>query len=438
MAVFDFFKKVYGFVRYDIWRITLDELTSSRRIGYKIVRTLVLAVRGFQNDKLNVRASALTYSILFATVPILALMIGVARGFGFEDVIEEALKESLVGQVDMVDYVMGFVQRYLETATGGVFIGVGIIALMWAVLSFFWDLELAFNDIWQVKNTRSTVRQFTTYLSILLLMPVLIITSTGLQLYFGNTEAGTVFMRGISPIIQFLISLTPYFISWVMFFVLYTALPNTKVKFVNAGIGALLTSIFFNLFQQIYIWGQVYLNRYNVVYGSFAAIPLLLMFIQISCIIMLLGAEIVYASQNVANYDYETDTDNISAYYKNFLTLYVVRLIVRRFEEGGTPLSAEQIALENHIPIRLTKRILQDMVNAKVIIEVFADPTTGKSYQPAVDIGKLRVSMVVDMAAHYGTENFIANPNDEMQALEKRLRQIHDANSVENPLVKDL
>ena len=331
MGLTDIFRSAYRFLRYDIWRITAGELTSSRRLGYNTARTLVLAVRGFQNDKLIVRASALTYSILFATVPILALMIGIARGFGFENIIQEALNDSFVGQANMVDNVMEFVQRYLETATGGVFIGVGIIALMWAILSFFMDLELAFNDIWQVKNTRSYVRQFTTYLSILLLMPALIITSTGLRIYFGNSDAGSIIMRGISPLIQFFIVLTPYMISWVMFFVLYTALPNTKVKFVNASIGALFSSVFFNLFQQVYIWGQVYLSRYNVVYGSFAAIPLLLLFIQISCIIMLLGAEIVYASQNVANFDYETDTDNISPYYKNFLTLYIVRLIVCRF-----------------------------------------------------------------------------------------------------------
>lgn len=438
MGLTDIFRSAYRFLRYDIWRITAGELTSSRRLGYNTARTLVLAVRGFQNDKLIVRASALTYSILFATVPILALMIGVARGFGFENIIQEALNDSFVGQANMVDNVMEFVQRYLETATGGVFIGVGIIALMWAILSFFMDLELAFNDIWQVKNTRSYVRQFTTYLSILLLMPVLIITSTGLRIYFGNSDAGSIIMRGISPLIQFFIVLTPYMISWVMFFVLYTALPNTKVKFVNASIGALFSSVFFNLFQQVYIWGQVYLSRYNVVYGSFAAIPLLLLFIQISCIIMLLGAEIVYASQNVANFDYETDTDNISPYYKNFLTLYIVRLIVCRFAEGETPLNAERIALDNHLPIRLTKRILQDMVNAKVLIEVFADPTTGKSYQPAVDIGRLHVSDVVNMASHYGTEDFITSPNEEMTRLAKRLSKLHAANCIDDPLVKDL
>jgi membrane protein len=240
-------------------------------------------------------------------------------------------------------------------------------------------------------------------------MPVLIITSTGLRIYFGNTDAGSLFIKGISPLIQFFLLLTPYIVSWIMFLVLYMALPNTKVKFVNAGIAALFTSVFFNIFQQIYIWGQVFLNRYNVVYGSFAAVPLLLMFIQISCIIMLLGAEIAYASQNVANFDYETDTDNISPHYKHFLTLYVVRCIIKRFEHGQRPMSAEQIALENHLPIRLTMQILKDMVNAKVLIEVFADPTTGKSYQPARDINTLSIRTITSMRMHYGTENFINN-----------------------------
>ncbi len=434
----DFLERSFHFLRYDIWRNTVDEMTSSRRIGYKTIRTLVLAVRGYINDKLAVRASALTYSILFATVPILALMVGVARGFGFESIIKEALNDSFVGQANMVDTVMEFVQRYLETASGGVFVGVGIIALAWAIISFFLDLQQAFNDIWQVSSSSSYIRQFVTYIAILLLMPVLIITSTGLRIYFGNTDAGSLFIKGISPLIQFFLLLTPYIVSWIMFLVLYMALPNTKVKFVNAGIAALFTSVFFNIFQQIYIWGQVFLNRYNVVYGSFAAVPLLLMFIQISCIIMLLGAEIAYASQNVANFDYETDTDNISPHYKHFLTLYVVRCIIKRFEHGQSPMSAEQIALENHLPIRLTMQILKDMVNAKVLIEVFADPTTGKSYQPARDINTLSIRTITSMRMHYGTENFINNPPEEMKRFKKNYDKFLEQNKEHDILIKDL
>ena len=126
------------FVRHDLWRTTSDELGKGKRIGLQVLKTLVLSVRGFNEDDISMRANSLTYSFMFAVVPIMALFLAVARGFGFEQVIESYLERSFLGQYDpqVVDAIMGFVQRYLETAQGGVFLGIGILILLWAVYSF--------------------------------------------------------------------------------------------------------------------------------------------------------------------------------------------------------------------------------------------------------------------------------------------------------------
>ena len=150
------------FVRTGLWRTTTEELGQGERIGVQILKTLVLSVRGFNENDITMRANALTYSFMFAVVPIMALFLAVARGFGFEQVIENYLKNSFLGQYDpaIVETIMGFVQRYLETAQGGVFLGIGIAILLWAVYSFFLNVESSFNKIWQVHKTRNVLRQF--------------------------------------------------------------------------------------------------------------------------------------------------------------------------------------------------------------------------------------------------------------------------------------
>jgi membrane protein len=159
-----FFTDIYKFMRFDIWRITEYELSRTRRFLYRLVKIVILATRGFIKDRLNVKASALTYSILFALVPMVALIIAIGKGFGVEELIEKLLQDSFVAQADMIPTVMGFVKRYLETTQGGLFIGVGIGILLYSVMNFFMQVELAFNEIWQVKKSRSVINQFTIHL----------------------------------------------------------------------------------------------------------------------------------------------------------------------------------------------------------------------------------------------------------------------------------
>jgi membrane protein len=121
--------QIYNFIRYDIWRITENELSHSRRSLYRFLKTLVLAVRGFINDDLNVRASALTYSVLFAIIPLFALIFAIGKGFGVDKLIENSFQDTFIGQSDMIPAIMGFVDRYLKTTQGGIFIGVGIAIL---------------------------------------------------------------------------------------------------------------------------------------------------------------------------------------------------------------------------------------------------------------------------------------------------------------------
>ena len=433
-------KKMYRFARYDVWRITESELTRGWRFLYRLIKVIVLSVRGFFNDELNLKASALTYSILFAIVPIFAIVLAVAKGFGFETAVEYWLNNSFLKNTEVIPVIMGFVERYLETAQGGIFLGIGILILLWSVTIFFMQVEMSFNSIWQVRKSRSIVRQFTAYLSILLLIPIMVVVSAGFSIYINSRLPALQEIRLISPLVTFLIKLIPFVIMWTMFTLMYIIIPNVKVRLWSAAISGLITGTAFQLFQMLYIWGQVYLTRYNVVYGSFAAIPLLLLWLQISCLIILFGAELSYVAQNVRNYDYEVDTKKINRRYRDYVALFLTYRVVKHFEAGDAPYSAEQLSLENHLPIRLVTQLLQELVEGRVLTEVYTDGAQAKTYQPALDINTLTVEKVVKTIDLQGTECFLQSPTEEMNLFWTKLLETkaYVKETYANILIKDI
>ena len=434
------YNRTFNFIRFDIWRITEHELSRRRRIVYRFIKTLVLAVRGFIDEDLNVKASALTYSILFAMIPTFAMIIAIAKGFGIEKLIRSSLEGTFFGQEDLIPQVMGFVERYLETTQGGLFIGIGLAVLFYSVMNFFMQVERAFNSIWKVKKSRSLVRQFSTYFSSILLIPILIVLSSGLSIFINTAIAQSFLYDVLNPVLRFGFKFAPYVIIWIVFTIMYMVIPNTKVRFTNALIAGVIAGTAFQLFQFLYIHGQVYLSRYNIVYGSFAAIPLLLLWLQISFLIVLLGAEISYASQNIKYFEYELDIDTMSTRYKNFLTLFITYIVIKQFENQRPPLSSEEISEDFQLPARIVNQILSKLVEVSILIEVYNDSTKSKTFQPAIDINQLTIDLLFNKLDCYGSELFLTNKNELLDSFWQKtldFKQRSEGNTTQI-LVKDI
>jgi membrane protein len=401
---------------------------------------MILAVRGFIDEDLNVKASALTYSILFAMIPTFAMIIAIAKGFGIEKLIRSSLQGTFFGQEDLIPQVMGFVERYLETTQGGLFIGIGLAVLFYSVMNFFMQVESAFNGIWKVKKSRSLIRQFTTYFSTILIIPVLIVLSSGLSIFINTAIAQSFLYDVLNPALRFGFKFAPYVINWIVFTILYLIIPNTKVRFANALIAGVVAGTAFQLFQFLYIHGQVYLSRYNVVYGSFAAIPLLLLWLQISFLIVLLGAEISYASQNIQDFEFELDVKNMSTRYKNFLTLFVTYIVIKQFENQKPPLSSTDISENFKLPIRIVNQILTKLVDVSIFIEVFNEESKLKTFQPAIDINQITVNLLYNKLDSHGSEFFLSNKNELLDSFWQKSLEIKKRSdeSMEQILVKDI
>ena len=420
--------QIKDFVRYDMWRRTSTEYSGFfQRLGYAIIRTIVLVVRGFTSKNLNDTAKSLTYSLIFAVVPILAMVVAVAKGFGVVDIIEQQLNHSFLGETNMVPTIMEMVQRYLDTAQGGLFIGIGLIILLWAVYSFFQSVENAFNRIWNVKRSRSVLHQATTYIAIVVLIPVLIVCSAGITIFVHSTVEHVVHLEAIHGFLHTAgAKFLQFALCWVLFIWMYIAIPNTKVRFMNALIPGLLMGTLFQLLQMLSVYLIAMLSRTSIVYGAFATIPILMTLLQYTSLLILIGAEMSYAIQNNEEFEYEHDLNQMSRRYEDFILLYLLSIIVKRFEADEAPLTAHELAIRDHLPIRLVNKMLSRLVEIGMVREMYREDEEDRTYQPASDTHKMTVGMVLRRIEAQGTEDFLQQPSPEMEVYWKRYQTIKD------------
>ena len=433
--------QITEFVRYDMWRRTTTELdTWYKRLGYRVARTITLVVRGFTSKNLNDQAKALTYSLIFAVIPILAMIVAVAKGFGVADVIEKQLNASFLGETNMVPTIMSMVERYLETAQDGVFIGIGILILLWAVYSFFQSVEAAFNRIWNVKKSRSILRQATTYIAIVVLIPVLIVCSAGIDIFVNTTVESTIHVEALHDFFHTSgVKMLQFALCWLLFTWMYISIPNTKVRFWSGFIPGVLMGTLFQLLQMLSVYLIALLSRTSIVYGAFASIPILMTWLQWTSLLILIGAEMSYAIQNNEQFEYEQDLNSMSRRYKDFIMLYLLSRIVKRFEAGEAPYTAHELAVRDHLPIRLVNRLLSRMVETFVLREVYQEGDEDKAYQPALDTHKISVSMVMDRIDMQGTEEFLQAPSEDMQAFWEHFLVLKEKDhELNNVLVSEL
>lgn len=437
-----FLTRSIRFVTYDIWRITENEVSGLKELYINTIKTIILAVRGFNNENLQTKASALTYSTFLAIVPLLAVLVGVAKGFGFQATVREELLYYFPGHEMELSKAFEYVENYLAQAQGGIFIGIGLALLFYTVINLISSIEDTFNDIWQIKKSRPWYRKISDYLALFLILPVLMTASSGLSI-FASTLQNSFLSEYVflTPIVEFALNVVPYLFTIMAFTGLYLSLPNTKVRFVNGLVAGVIAGCAFQFFQLIYISGQIWVSKYNAIYGSFAALPLLLLWLQLSWLICLFGAELSYASQNVKKFSFERDSKNISRRYKDFLTLLIASLIVKRFAGGEKPYTADELSEAYRIPIRLTTDILYLLTELEIICEVnYGDDERIIYYQPAVDINRITVSYLFTKMDEYGSENFKIDTvdlfRDEWQALLKTREDMIRAN--DNILLKDL
>ena len=390
-------QQLIHFFKTGIWQITRGDVSPLRYLMVNVMKKILLAVRFFTAKRVLTKASALTYSTLLAIVPILAVVFAIARGFGYSKYIEVWFRDALSSQPQTADIIIGFVNSYLVHTKSGIFLGIGLLFMLYTVLMLVSNIEEAFNEVWQVKKSRSVFRTFTDYLAMFFVFPILIVISSGISIFFATVADSMPDFLMLGSAVRTLIDLTPYVLMSLMFIALYIFMPNTKVKLSSVIVPGILAGIAMQGLQFVYIHSQIFLSSYNAIYGSFAALPLFMLWMQISWTICLFGAELCYTNQNLDYYDYDANAGEISHRYRLMLCALLMSRICKRFAEGRKPYSVLELRKETNIPIRFVNDLLYELIDANLLIEVTSDEKGEESrFMPSEDLSNLTLGTMID------------------------------------------
>ena len=260
---------------------------------------LYLTTRFFTEKRVTAQAAALTYSTLLSMVPILAVVFAIARGFGYNKYIELWFRKIMSTQPQIADLIVDFVNRYLAHTQSGIFLGIGLLFMLFTVLMLVNNIEETFNEIWQVSNARPIMRSIVNYLAMFFIFPIMIIISMGVAIVMATVADVIDDIALLAPAIHLLLDFSPYLLMSLLFILLYVYMPNTKVKWSCAIIPGILAGVAMHILQLFYIYSQIWVTGYNAIYGSFAALPLFMLWLQISWTICLFGAQLTYTNQNL-------------------------------------------------------------------------------------------------------------------------------------------
>lgn len=398
----------------------------------RIVRILYDTIRGFIEDDCYNKASALTFYSLLSIVPVLAVLFGIAKGFGFEHALESEIHQRFSEQKEIMQKLIQFSYSMLQNVKGGLIAGIGIGALLWTVLGLLGSIENTLNSIWKVPVGRSYSRKISDYLATMIISPIFLVASSSITVYLtthiSENVHSNVLFETIGPYLLFIVKLFPFFLSWILFTYIYYCMPNTKVFFRSALIAGIIAGTAFQLWQWIYISFQIGVASYGAVYGSFAAIPLFLVWLQTSCLIFLAGAELAFEIENDLFIPYRRPTTLSS----KAAALLITYRSIEAFANQKPPITDRSLAHELGISLSHLHTILEALESGGILSTVtYRGQTTG--YQPALPVESItfaRVCQAIDKRSDLVASIQISEALEKVQRyLVKADQEMADASS---------
>ena len=399
------YQRLRLFVGRDIWRTDLAAASRLGAIGIYPLRVILIVVRGFWFEHQGLlRASALTYSTLLSLVPILAFALAFLKGLGVNNLLEPFLiNMGVMGSEETVRMVLSYANN-IEVRTLG---GLGLATLVFTTVLGVGNIERAFNEIWGVHTERPILRKIADYASALVLGPVALLLATGINTRlhiptFVTTWLGIrVIGEAVSLFSTVMGTVLPYVALWLVFAFFYAFLPNTRVQAIPALIGGVVGGTLWQIAQWGYIAFQVGMANAQAIYGALAQIPVLMLWIYVSWVTTLLGAEVAYACQHVTTYFPARLVHCASVYIREYLAHALYFSLVRAFIVGQGAWSAVTFAQQHHIPLGLLSEILIPLREAGLVVETAASPD---HYVPGRDPASITPWHLLQALRHHGDQ----------------------------------
>ena len=288
----------------DIWQINLEELSRFKASTIKYTKILILTLKTFSAQKIGFQAVALSFFGTMAVVPFIAVTFVLTGGLGLADKLKELLYANFSDSQEVIDMVLGFADNIITTAQSSTMGLVSALLFIWLIFWMMFSVERVFNNVWKVHKSRNIFKRFSFYILILTISPFII------MLFFSGSIIYSNLLESIGLDIKSMESFSS-FLGWVIFYIvatftfsaMYKFIPNARVMYSNALRSAAIAALAFTLLQYLYLGTQVFVTRLNMVYGAVAAIPLFMFWMNFGWFIILFGAELSYAYQNVDNYN---------------------------------------------------------------------------------------------------------------------------------------
>lgn len=293
--------KLLRFFNKEIWKKN-PKLGRTKRWIYSCLRILISTGQSFIANKGFEKASTMTYYTLLSIVPLAAIGFGIAQSLGFEEKFADLVKEQLSSQPQIAEKIIQFSLSTLKQTRGGIIASLGILTLIWTVLQMIGSIEEDFDEFWKVETPRTLWQQVKSFLPLIVLFPIFLVASSSLFVFLSTkTILATQSIKYLSLFsfwFELFFRIIQYSFSWFLLSFIYIYLPNTKVYLKAGVLAAFIAVVLFHIWQWIYITFQVKASSYGAIYGSFAAIPLFLIWLNYSWTLILFGSQLSFQIQN--------------------------------------------------------------------------------------------------------------------------------------------
>ncbi len=425
-------------------KAVIERLRKSVPFWIRQRRIIYLLFKGIKRDNIYIKASALTFFSILSVIPLVALAFGIAKGFGLSDELRAQIIMQFHNQEQVMNWILDFANNTLEQTSGGWLAGIGVAFLFYSVGQLLSYVESTFNSIWRVEETRVWYRQVTDYLAVIILVPALFIASSSVTV-LATTKLTDILSQSdmlevFKPVVSLLVKLIPFILLCTLSTAAFLAMPNTRVKLRSALFAGLIAGIALQVLQIVYVESQMGITRLGTLYGSFAAVPLLMVWIQMSWVVLLMGAQLSYYMQNITRYEFEFDVQTVSPRQKKRLSLLVMHSLIDDFVKGVKPRAPEEISMELSLPVRTVHDCLDMLHEASMVTEVWNEETERYVYQPATDINKMTLSFVLEKIEASGSLHKVVINNADYRKIDTALTKFETliASSEINVLLRDI
>jgi membrane protein len=376
------------------------------------LRQLLKALRAFLEDQGQLKAAALTFFTFFSLPSVLAVAFGLAKGFHLEQQVEKALRANLEAQPQVCDFLVDFGNKALLNTKGGLMASVGVALLLWSFIKVVGSIEGVFNNIWHVRRPRSLLQKFTDYSSALVICTILLAFSSSISVLvttYLNTWEQT-YLAGFSGVAYYAFKSLFWMAAtvmamtamWVAFSFVFIFIPNTRVTTASGIYAGVVTGTLFYLLQFAFVFMQVKLTSYNQIYGSFAALPLFLMWLQLSWTIIIYGAELSHVHHDGDDPAIPPVKDPPGIRTRQLLALAVCRMVVKTFCKEHRGIGAREISSRLGIATALVRDVVSDLIQAGILIEAASAPGGPTPLIPLIPPDELTVLEVVSRMGMVG------------------------------------